>query len=215
MQILPGVMSRCYARRHPRRSALLQWRIKDMKRVLAAMLLCLLPLTAWCAANASADDTYDQDTVIKEAEGFFGKGAKGIAQVIAKVFKEKGRPNGFIKGEEAGGALVVGVRYGDGTLQMKDGERRKVHWQGPSVGFDAGANVSKVFVLVYHLPNANAIFRRYPGVDGSLYFVAGVGVNYVEADNIVLAPIRLGVGWRQGVNAGYMHVTRTKSWNPF
>jgi len=186
-----------------------------MKRVLAAVLLCLLPLTAWCAVSANADATYDQDTVIKEAEGFFGKGAKGIAQVMEKVFKEQGRPNGFIKGEEAGGALVVGVRYGDGTLFMKDGEQRKVHWQGPSVGFDAGADVSKVFVLVYNLPDANAIFRRYPGVDGSLYFVAGVGVNYVEADNIVLAPIRLGVGWRQGVNAGYMHVTRTKSWNPF
>ncbi len=186
-----------------------------MKRVLVAMLLGLLPFTAWCAANSGYDDTYDQDTVIHEAEGFMGKGAKGLADVIKKVFKEQGRPNGYIEGEEAGGALVVGVRYGDGTLYMKDGERRKVHWQGPSVGFDVGANAAKVFVLVYNLPKPADIYQRFPGVDGSLYFVAGVGVNYLERNHIVLAPIRMGVGWRQGVNAGYMHITRNKRWNPF
>jgi len=167
------------------------------------------------AAPAADESTYDKDTIIQEAEGFFGKGAKGIAEVIEKVFKDHGRPNGYIVGEEISGAIGVGVRYGDGTLKMKYGAQRKVHWQGPSIGFDVGANASKAFVLVYNLPSANTIFQRFPGVDGSLYFVAGLGVTYVRSDNIVLAPIRAGIGWRAGASVGYMHFTRKKSWNPF
>ena len=159
--------------------------------------------------------TYNQDTVIHDAAGFFGKGSAGIAKVIAKAFKDQGRPNAVIKGEEVGGALVVGLRYGDGTLTMENGAREKVFWTGPSVGFDAGANASKVYVLVYHLPNPDAIFRRFPAVDGSLYYIAGASINYQRADGIVLAPIRLGVGLRAGVNLGYVHYTRKKTWLPF
>lgn len=167
-------------------------------------------------AEAKQDDlTYDEKTVLKEAEEFFGAGAKGLADVVEKVFKEHGRPNGFIKGEEASGAVGVGLRYGKGTLVLKSGQRRKVYWQGPSIGFDIGGNVSKAFVLVYHLPNVESIFQRFPGVEGSLYFVGGVGVNYVRSGNIILAPIRFGVGWRQGANVGYMHVTPKSSWIPF
>jgi len=166
-------------------------------------------------AAAAAEDTYDRDTVLAEARAFFGEGAEGLAEVIEKVFAEQGRPNGYIKGEEAGGAIGVGVRYGHGTLHLKSGVSRQVHWQGPSVGFDVGANAAKVFVLVYNLPSVDAVFQRFPGVDGSLYFVAGIGVNYVRSGDIVLAPIRAGVGWRQGANIGYMHVTRKKSWVPF
>jgi hypothetical protein len=184
-------------------------------------LMLILALSPWLlppaqAAESKADEsTYDQDTMVREAEHFFGKGAEGLADVIKKAFEEQGRPNGYIKGEEAGGAIGVGVRYGRGTLAMKSGARRRVYWQGPSVGFDFGANAAKVFVLVYNLPRADRIFQRYPGVEGSLYFVAGVGVNYVRSEGIVLAPIRLGVGWRQGASVGYMHVTRKKSWVPF
>jgi hypothetical protein len=166
-------------------------------------------------AYGTDEATYDKDTIIREAEGFFGKGAKGLAEVIEKVFKDHGRPNGYIVGEEISGAIGFGLRYGDGTLKMKYGAERKVHWQGPSIGFDVGANASKAFVLVYNLPSANTIFQRFPGVDGSLYFVAGVGVTYVRSDNIVLAPIRAGVGWRAGASVGYMHFTRQKTWNPF
>ncbi len=164
---------------------------------------------------ATSQETYDQKTILEQAEDFFGEGAKGLAAVIEKAFKEKGKPNGYIKGEEAGGAIGVGIRYGKGTLALKSGATHKVYWQGPSVGLDLGANAAKTFVLVYNLRDVDSIFQRYPGVEGSLYFIAGVGLNYVQSGNIVLAPIRLGVGWRQGASVGYMHVTRKKSWIPF
>jgi hypothetical protein len=168
------------------------------------------------AAGKDADqDTYDQDSVIKDATEFFGKSTEGLAKVIEKAFKDHGRPNGYIKGEEASGAITVGLRYGNGTLKMKSGATRKVYWQGPSIGFDVGGNVSKVFVLVYHLPGTDKIFQRFPAVDGSFYYVGGVGINYQQREKIILAPIRLGVGLRAGASIGYMHYTRTKTYNPF
>lgn len=186
------------------------------KKVLFGYLVAgfLLPVFS-LAAETSEQDTYEQDEIYKEASGFFGKGAEGLADVLNKVFSEKGRPNGYIKGEEASGALVVGVRYGRGTLVMKNGATRKVFWQGPSIGFDVGANASKAFVLIYDLKKTDDIFQRFPGVEGTLYFVAGVGVNYVSTENISLAPIRFGLGWRQGANVGYMNITRESSWIPF
>ncbi len=166
---------------------------------------------------AYADDsgTYDKETIISEAEGYLGAGAEGLASVIEKVFEDHGQPDGYIKGREAAGAAIIGLRYGDGELYLKNGYSRKVHWQGPSVGFDWGGNAAKVFTLVYSLPSVESIFLRYPGVDGSLYFVGGAGVNYVQRDDTVLAPIRVGLGWRAGANVGYMKVTPQKTWNPF
>jgi hypothetical protein len=177
---------------------------------------CALALFALhgTAAMATEEDTYDQDSVIHDATEFFGKSTEGVAKVIEKAFKENGRPNAYIKGEEAAGAIGIGLRYGNGTLKMKDGSSEKVYWQGPSIGFDLGANASKVFVLVYHLPKADSIFQRFPGVDGSLYYVAGAGINYQRWDGITLAPVRLGVGWRAGASIGYMHYTRHKTLNP-
>ena len=160
-------------------------------------------------------DTYDQDSVLKEAEAFFGRSTEGLAKVIEKAFRDHGRPNAYVKGEEAAGAVTVGLRYGNGTLVMKDGGSRRVWWQGPSIGLDFGGNLSKVFVLVYHLPRSSAIFQRFPGVDGSLYWVAGAGINYQQRNNIVLAPIRLGVGLRAGASVGYMKYTSQKTYNPF
>ena len=179
-------------------------------------LLLLIAVAAAAGDDVTAEeDTYDEATVLQEAQNFFGGGAEGLAKVVEKAFKDHGRPNGFIAGEEAAGAIGIGVRYGKGRLQLKNGGARQVYWQGPSIGFDLGANAAKVFVLVYNLPSTEALFQRYPGVDGSLYFVAGVGVHYVQNDDIVLAPIRFGVGWRQGISVGYMHFTRKKSWIPF
>ena len=180
--------------------------------------LLALPLGAACAQDKAKDtdkNTYDQDTVLKDAEHFFGKGTEGLGKVIEKAFKEHGRPNGYIAGEEASGAIAVGLRYGNGTLRLKSGGSRKVYWQGPSGGFDWGANVSKVFILVYHLPSASKIYQRFPAVDGSFYYVGGAGINYQQRDNIILAPIRLGVGLRAGASIGYMHYTKTKTYNPF
>lgn len=181
-----------------------------------AAMACFVAVPADKSATPQKQQkTYRESEVLKEAEAFFGKGAKGLADVIAKAFKEQGEPNGFIKGEEAGGAIGVGLRYGHGDLQMRGGAARKVYWQGPSIGFDIGGNAAKVFVLVYKLNDVEKLFQRFPGVEGSLYFVGGAGLHYLRADGITLAPVQVGVGWRQGANVGYMNFSRKKRINPF
>lgn len=187
-------------------------RIHKCTAVLAAALALVLVLAS--GPVRAEEDGYDKATVLDEAASFFGKGAKGLAQIIEKIFSEQGRPNAIIAGEEAGGALVLGLRYGSGILKFKKGGSRKVHWNSPSIGIDAGGNAAKVFTLVYNLPSSRALFQRFPAVDGSLYYVAGVGFNYHRSDGITLAPIRLGVGLRAGVNVGYIHYRAKKSWNP-
>ena len=186
-----------------------------LQLALLAGMLAAAPLRAADSQKDADKDTYDQDSIIKDATEFFGKSTEGLAKVIEKAFKDHGRPNGYIRGEEASGAITVGLRYGNGTLTLKNGATRKVYWQGPSIGFDLGGNLSKVFVLVYHLPGTDKIFQRFPAVDGSLYYVGGVGINYQQRDKIILAPIRLGVGLRAGASIGYMHYTKSKTLNPF
>ncbi len=171
---------------------------------------------AFLSSPAFAEnDNYDKSTVIDDASDFFGEGTEGLGEVMEKVFKDHGEPNAVIKGEEASGALGIGARYGSGTLTMKSGGITTVHWTGPSIGFDAGANASKVYVLVYHLPNVDALLQRFPAIDGSLYFIGGISANYHQSDRIILAPLRLGAGLRAGVNVGYMKYTLEKTWNPF
>jgi len=189
-----------------------------MRQDVNAMLLrfvCMLCFAGYLTSAQAEDDTYEEDTILKEADAFFGGGAEGLADVIEKIFKDMGRPNAYIKGQEVSGAIVIGVRYGDGTLVRKAGGSTKVHWTGPTIGFDAGGNISKVFVLIYNLPNIEAIFQRFPAIDGSFYFIGGVGANYHQVDDLVLAPMRFGAGFRAGVNIGYMHYRKEKSWNPF
>ena len=183
-------------------------------RLLSLALLVMACLLLIAPAHAADDNTYDQDSIVREAAAFFGETTEGLAKVIEKAFKEQGRPNGYIKGEELSAAVTVGLSYGRGELVLKNGERADLFWQGPSLGFDLGINASKVFVLVYNLPNKDAIYQRFPGVDGSLYYVAGVGMNYQRRQDTVLAPIRLGVGWRAGASVGYMHYTRERSYFP-
>ncbi|MEM6998947.1 MAG: DUF1134 domain-containing protein [Pseudomonadota bacterium] len=175
----------------------------------------LLLLFTLISTNSFAEENYTQDNVIDDAANFFGEGTEGLGEVVEKIFKDHGKPNAIIKGEEASGALGVGARYGNGILQIKSGNSLPVHWTGPSIGFDAGANASKVYVLIYHLPNSDALFQRFPAIDGSLYFIGGISANYHQSDNIVLAPMRLGAGLRAGVNVGYMKYTKEKTWNPF
>ncbi|WP_340315664.1 DUF1134 domain-containing protein [Rhizorhabdus argentea] len=167
------------------------------------------------AADASANNTYAQDDVLSAAEGVFGRGAEGLAKLVEKIFKEQGRPNAYIAGREAGGAIVVGVRYGSGTLFHKVEGQMPVYWTGPSLGFDLGANGSKSFVLVYNLFDTNDLFRRYPSAEGAAYVVGGFTATYLRRGDVVLIPIRLGVGWRLGVNVGYMNFTRQSKAVPF
>lgn len=172
----------------------------------------LLPATAL----AQAEQTYSEDEILAAAQRFFGAGAEGLATVVRHVFEDLGRPNGYIEGNEGSGAIGVGLRYGDGNLHMKGrGGQTRVYWQGPSIGFDTGGNASRVFTLAYNLSGPDRIFHRYPGVDGSAYFVGGVGVNYQRRDGVTLAPMRAGVGFRLGANVGYLAYSRRRRLNPF
>ncbi|MES2494724.1 MAG: EipA family protein [Pseudomonadota bacterium] len=167
------------------------------------------------AAEASAGPTYEQDDVLAAAEGVFGQGAEGLAKLIEKIFAEQGKPNAYIAGREAGGAIVVGVRYGSGTLFHKVEGQLPIYWTGPSVGFDLGANGSKSFMLVYNLFDSADAFHRFPGVEGTAYIVGGFTATYLRRGDVVMIPIRLGVGWRLGVNVGYMNFTHKSKINPF
>jgi hypothetical protein len=161
------------------------------------------------------DNTFSEDEVVQAAEDFFDSAAGGVAAVIARVFREQGRPVGYVTGREGSGAWLLGLRYGKGDLFLKTGERAVVNWQGPSFGFDFGGNASKVFTLVYGMTSAEQIYKRYPGVEGSAYVVGGLGVNYQAADGVTLAPIRAGVGLRGGANVGYLVYSRTRHILPF
>jgi hypothetical protein len=161
------------------------------------------------------DGTFSADEIGSTGHKFFGSVSQGLANVIEHAFKRQGRPNGYILGEEAGGAFVAGLRYGEGTLYTRDAGTHKVYWQGPSIGWDAGAAGSKVMVLVYNLRDPNEMFERFGGVDGSAYFVGGVGLTILKRDHITLAPIRSGVGLRLGANVGYLKYTPRPTWNPF
>lgn len=160
-------------------------------------------------------EPFSQVEIVRAASDFFGVAAQTIAGVIEHVFKDNGRPTGYVAGTEGSGAIVVGLRYGKGELYMKHRKRTQVFWQGPSVGFDFGGNGSRVFTLAYGIENPNQIFHRFPGVDGSIYVVAGFGVNYQRADDITLAPIRSGVGARAGANVGYLDYSRERHISPF
>jgi hypothetical protein len=178
-------------------------------------LFLLAALLCTAGISSAEEQTYTKEEIRSEVEGFFESTTEGLAEIVEKIFREHGRPTGFIKGGEGGGAIVVGLRYGEGTLQLKSGESRKLYWQGPSVGFDWGGNASKVFTLVYHLKNADDIYQRFPGVDGSAYLIGGFSVNYQRSGDVVLAPIRTGVGLRLGASIGYLHYTQKKHINPF
>lgn len=176
------------------------------------------PPTAMVRQNfdsTNVDGTYDEENVINAASEFFGEGSEAVARVIEKAFADLGKPNAYIIGIEISAALIIGARYGDGTLSHKIEGDSRVYWKGPSIGIDVGANGSRVFALVYNLHDKEELFQRFPAVEGSLYYVAGVGMNYQQLDDIIIAPIRVGIGLRTGINLGYLHFTKERSWSPF
>lgn len=202
--------------------------------VLVATMLVAVPATAQAVAPAAPPEspvpaaaaaaapvppakpaTYAENDVLGAAEGVFGKGAEGLADIVRKTFKDRGQPNAYIVGREAGGAFIIGVRYGSGMLYHKVEGDRKVHWTGPSVGFDIGGDGSKVFALVYNLNDTEDLYRRYPAAEGKAYAIGGFTANYLQRDNIVIVPIKLGVGWRLGLNAGYLKFSKKGKVLPF
>ena len=191
-----------------------------------ALALCIASaLAGGCASTGSSQGgasspapkgTYSKDSVLRDAEDVFGAGAEGIGDLIERTFAKYGRPNALIRGEEGAGAVVVGLRYGKGQLAYAGGSAgRKIYWQSPTIGFDAGGDAAKTFILIYNLKSTQDLFQRYPAVDGSLYFVGGAGLNYNQIGDTVRAVIRLGVGWRAGASVGYLKFTPEATVNPF
>lgn len=167
------------------------------------------------SADPGRLEVYTIEEIRDAGHGFFGSVSQGLARVIEYAFQRSGRPNGYILGEEASGAFIAGLRYGEGMLYTRDGRAQKVYWQGPSLGFDAGAEGAKVMILVYNLRDPDEVYQTYGGVAGSAYLVAGVGITFHANDEVVMAPIRAGIGLRLGANVGYLKYTRRPTWNPF
>jgi hypothetical protein len=152
--------------------------------------------------------------LVNAGHRFFGTVSRGLAQIVEKAVSQWGQPNGYVLGEEAAGAFIAGLRYGEGMLYTKNAGDLKVYWQGPSIGFDAGGEGARTMMLVYNLPTTSAIYERFGGIDGSAYFIGGFGMTALTANNIVLVPIRSGVGLRLGANIGYLKFTPKPTWNP-
>jgi hypothetical protein len=158
---------------------------------------------------------YSSNEIIDAGHRFFGTISRGLAQIVEKAGSQFGLPNGYVLGQEAGGAVVAGLRYGEGILYTKNAGDLRVFWQGPSLGFDFGGEGARTMMLVYNLPATDAIYQRFAGIDGSAYFVGGLGMTALTMNNIVVVPIRTGVGMRLGANVGYLKFTPTATWNPF
>src|SRR5262249_49454100 len=179
--------------------------------------LAMAAVLAGCAiAPARAEQgSYTPDELVNAGHRFFGGVSRGLATVIEKAVSQWGLPNGYVLGQEGGGAFVGGLRYGEGTMFTKNAGDLKVYWQGPSVGWDFGGDGARTMMLVYNLPATEAIYERFAGIEGSAYFVGGFGMTALTANNVVLVPIRSGVGLRLGANVGYLKFTPQPTWNPF
>jgi hypothetical protein len=179
--------------------------------VMAALMAFLM-----MAAPARADSSqYTMQEIVDAGHGFFGSTTGGLAKVVEQAFKRYGLPNGYILGQEGSGSFVLGATYGEGELYTKNAGQHTLFWQGPSIGIDYGGQGSRVMMLVYELPRINAIYNRFAGVSGQAYVVAGFGMTALKYKNVLIVPIRTGVGARLGVNVGYLKMTPKATWNPF
>jgi hypothetical protein len=193
--------------------------MKLLTASLALALLAAVPVAAVAQTTSSVSkaerETYTTDEIVGVGHRFFGKTTRGLANAVEYVFQRQGEPTAYIVGEEASGSFVGGLRYGEGTIYYKNGTKQRIYWQGPSVGFDFGANGSRSLVLIYNSDSPEDLYTRFGGVEGSAYFVGGLGVNFQAKDDIILAPIRTGVGARLGANVGYLKYSDRPNWNPF
>jgi hypothetical protein len=181
-----------------------------------ALMMIVAAASLVAAAPARADSSqYTAQEIVDAGHGFFGSTTGGLAKVVEQAFKQYGLPNGYILGQEGAGSFVVGATYGEGELYTKNAGQHTLFWQGPSIGLDYGGEGSRVMMLVYELPKVNAIYNRFGGVSGKAYVVAGFGMTVLKYKNVLIVPIRTGVGARLGVNVGYLKMTRKATWNPF
>ncbi|MBL1258750.1 DUF1134 domain-containing protein [Methylocystis sp. Sn-Cys] len=186
---------------------------RDLLRLAAAAAAsAVLPSLARAAQRP---ETYTSGEIVENGHHFFGSISRGLAEGLERANKQWGKPNAYILGQEAGGAFIGGVRYGEGTMFTRNAGQKRVYWQGPSIGFDAGADGDRTMMLVYNLPDVEAIYRRYAGVNGSAYLVGGLGFTALNNEDVVVMPVRSGVGARLGVALGYLKFTPDSTWNPF
>jgi len=199
--------------RSPRPPANVPTRRAMVTGLAATLLLGVSPRAI--AAVEDQPGTFRPREVVDNGHRFFGSMSRGLAQLVEEATRRWGEPNGYVLGQEASGAIVGGVRYGEGTLYTRNAGKRRVYWQGPSIGFDVGGDGDRTMMLIYNLPSVADLYRRFGGIDGSAYFVGGLGMTAVTADNVVVVPIRTGVGARLGINVGYLKFTDKPTWNPF
>ena len=188
---------------------------------------CALALAALLAAPSLAGPAsaqvkqsgpppaFSTNELVDNGHRFFGTVSRGLAQTLEEAVRRFGQPNGYVLGQEASGAIVGGLRYGEGVMYTRNAGDLRVFWQGPSIGFDLGADGDRTMMLVYNLPSTQAIYTRYVGVDGSAYFIGGFGFTALANDNVLIVPVRSGVGARLGFNIGYLKFTPQSTWNPF
>jgi hypothetical protein len=158
---------------------------------------------------------FSSNEVLDTGHRFFGSVSRGLAQLVERAGNQFGQPNGYILGQEGGGAFIGGLRYGEGALFTKNAGDLRVFWQGPTLGWDFGGEGARTMMLVYGLPSTDAMYQRFVGVDGSAYVVGGLGMTVLTFNNVVVVPIRSGVGLRLGANIGYLKFTDRPTWNPF
>ena len=193
---------------------------REMTLMLAA-LTAAAPVIWTRVARADAADPsgrpaeFAPNEILENGHRFFGSMARGLADVVETATKRWGKPNGYVLGQEASGAFIGGLRYGEGTMYTRNAGDLKVFWEGPSLGLDAGGDGDRTMMLVYNLPATEAIFRRYGGVDGSAYAVGGFGMTALVNDGVYVVPIRSGIGARLGFNVSYLKFTPSSTWNPF
>ncbi|SES34072.1 hypothetical protein SAMN03159406_03555 [Rhizobium sp. NFR03] len=187
----------------------------SMKAVMFGMLALCVGVSTAAAQAAGNTSQYSIQEIVDAGHGFFGSTSGGLAKVVERAFQSYGLPNGYILGQEGSGAFVAGLTYGEGSLNTKNAGQHSVYWQGPSLGLDAGGQGSRIMMLVYNLPSVPGLYKRFGGVSGSAYVVAGVGMTVLTDEHIVLVPIRTGVGARLGINVGYLKLTQQPTWNPF
>lgn len=187
---------------------------RDIFRLaLSAAASAALPAAAHAAATRPED--YSSGEIVENGHRFFGSISRGLAEGVEQANKKWGRPNAYILGQEAGGAFVGGLRYGEGKMFTRNAGSKPVFWQGPSIGIDAGADGDRTMMLVYNLPEVEAIYRRYAGVNGSAYLVGGLGFTALNNENVVVMPVRAGLGARLGLSLAYLKFTPDSTWNPF
>ncbi len=190
---------------------------------LTALMLFSAPTIARAEGNApnqipydqNNDNSYSPDEVLRAGHDFFGGVSRDLALAVESLFSKYGQPNGYILGEEGGGAIIGGLRYGEGTLHTRNSGEHKIYWQGPSIGWDFGADGGRTMILVYNMNDTEEMYRRYVGVNGSAYLIGGLGITVLSNNNVFAAPIRAGVGARLGISAGYLKFTHRPTWNPF